>query len=126
MTTYELLDIRSQLDQFTLSVTRLWLTAMFASFAVAYSLGEALDAMSIGVLLGFYAIIVLITMNALQLSFKRLATLLTDADAPTSEASTHQLDKAVYGVPLSAKAGMLGAMAGSYIILCIYLFQAVR
>ena len=108
MTSYELLDIRSQLDQFMLAIIRLWLTAMFASFAVAYSLGGALDAMSIGVLLGFYAIIVLITMNALQLSFKRLDILLTDAAAPTREASTHQLDKAVSGVPLSAKAGMLG------------------
>ena len=126
MTSYELLDIRSQIDQFMLGIIRLWLTAMFASFAVAYSLGEALDAMSISVLLGFYAIIVLITMNSLQSSFKRMATLMTDADTPTSEASTHSPDKAAFGIPLPAKAGILSAMAGSYIILCIYLFQAVR
>ena len=107
MTSYELLDIRSQLDQFMLGVIRLWLTAMFASFAVAYSLGEALDAMSISVLLGFYAIIILITMNAMQLSFKRLAALLTDANTPASEASTRVLDKAVYGVPPSNKAQRL-------------------
>ena len=126
MTPYEISDLRSQLDQFMLGVVRLWLTAMFASFAVAYSLGVALDLMSISVLLGFYAIIVLIVRQALQSGFTRLAGLMSDSEALNIEPMPHSVRRPVLAIPLAAKAGMMSAMAASYAVLCLYIYLAVR
>ena len=126
MTPYEISDLRSQLDQFMLGVVRLWLTAMFASFAVAYSLGKTLDVMSISVLLGFYAIIVLIVLQAMQSSFTRLAGLMNDAEALSIEPTPHSISRPGLAIPIAAKAGIMSAMAISYAVLCLYLYLAVR
>lgn len=122
MTAYEISDMRAQIDTFMLGVVRLWLTAMFASFAVAYALGGSLDAMSISVLLAFYGIILVIVLQALNAAFSRVSALIEDAAALPQDQLPQIVAKRIMDIPVLAKAGILATVAASFPALCVYLY----
>ncbi len=122
MTAYEISDMRAQIDTFMLGVVRLWLTAMFASFAVAYALGGSLDAMSISVLLAFYGIILVIVLQALNAAFSRVSALIEDAATLPQDQLPQIVAKRIMDIPVLAKAGILATVAASFPALCVYLY----
>ena len=122
MTAYEISDMRAQIDMFMLGVVRLWLTAMFASFAVAYALGGSLDAMSISVLLAFYGIILVIVLQALNAAFSRVSALIEDAATLPQDQLPQIVAKRIMDIPVLAKAGILATVAASFPALCVYLY----
>jgi len=105
-----------------LGVVRLWLTAMFASFAVAYALGGSLDAMSISVLLAFYGIILVIVLQALNAAFSRVSALIEDAATLPQDQLPQIVAKRIMDIPVLAKAGILATVAASFPALCVYLY----
>ena len=123
MTAYEIADLRNQIDQFSLGVVRLWLTAMFASFAVAYTMGDALDTMTISFLIGFYTIIIAIVSQALWGNYKRAEALLVEADGLPPAETTGYATRQVMNFSLTAKIGIFSAIIASYLALCLYLYQ---
>lgn len=122
MTAYEISDMRAQIDTFMLGVVRLWLTAMFASFAVAYALGGSLDTMSTIVLLTFYGIILVIVLQALGNAFSRVSALIEDAAVLPQDQLPHIVAKRILDIPALAKVGILSTVAVSFPALCIYLY----
>lgn len=122
MTAYEISDMRAQIDTFMLGVVRLLLTAMFASFAVAYALGGSLDAMSISVLLAFYGIILVIVLQALNAAFSRVSALIEDAATLPQDQLPQIVAKRIMDIPVLAKAGILATVAMSFPALCVYLY----
>jgi len=122
LTAYEISDMRAQIDMFMLGVVRLWLTAMFASFAVAYALGGSLDAMSISVLLAFYGIILVIVLQALNAAFSRVSALIEDAATLPQDQLPQIVAKRIMDIPVLAKAGILATVAASFPALCVYLY----
>lgn len=122
MTAYEISDMRAQIDTFMLGVVRLLLTAMFASFAVAYALGGSLDAMSISVLLAFYGIILVIVLQALNAAFSRVSALIEDAATLPQDQLPQIVAKRIMDIPVLAKAGILATVAVSFPALCVYLY----
>ena len=122
MTAYEISDMRAQIDTFMLGVVRLWLTAMFASFAVAYTLGGSLDAMSISVLLAFYGIILVIVLQVLNAAFSRVSALIEDAATLPQDQLPQIVAKRIMDIPVLAKAGILATVAVSFPALCVYLY----
>lgn len=122
MTAYEISDMRAQIDTFMLGVVRLWLTAMFASFAVAYALGGSLDTMSISVLLAFYGIILVIVLQALNAAFSRVSALIEDAATLPQDQLPQIVAKRIMDIPVLAKAGILATVAASFPALCVYLY----
>jgi len=122
LTAYEISDMRAQIDTFMLGVVRLWLTAMFASFAVAYALGGSLDAMSISVLLAFYGIILVIVLQALNAAFSRVSALIEDAATLPQDQLPQIVAKRIMDIPVLAKAGILATVAASFPALCVYLY----
>ena len=122
MTAYEISDMRAQIDTFMLGVVRLWLTAMFASFAVAYALGGSLDAMSISVLLAFYGIILVIVLQALNAAFSRVSALIEDAATLPQDQLPQIVAKRIMDIPVLAKAGILATVEASFPALCVYLY----
>ena len=122
MTAYEISDMRAQIDTFMLGVVRLWLTAMFTSFAVAYALGGSLDAMSISVLLAFYGIILVIVLQALNAAFSRVSALIEDAATLPQDQLPQIVAKRIMDIPVLAKAAILATVAVSFPALCVYLY----
>jgi hypothetical protein len=122
LTASEISDMRAQIDTFMLGVVRLWLTAMFASFAVAYALGGSLDAMSISVLLAFYGIILVIVLQALNAAFSRVSALIEDAATLPQDQLPQIVAKRIMDIPVLAKAGILATVAASFPALCVYLY----
>jgi hypothetical protein len=122
LTAYEISDMRAQIDTFMLGVVRLLLTAMFASFAVAYALGGSLDAMSISVLLAFYGIILVIVLQALNAAFSRVSALIEDAATLPQDQLPQIVAKRIMDIPVLAKAGILATVAMSFPALCVYLY----
>jgi len=122
LTAYEISDMRAQIDTFMLGVVRLWLTAMFASFAVAYALGGSLDTMSISVLLAFYGIILVIVLQALNAAFSRVSALIEDAATLPQDQLPQIVAKRIMDIPVLAKAGILATVAASFPALCVYLY----
>jgi hypothetical protein len=122
LTAYEISDMRAQIDTFMLGVVRLLLTAMFASFAVAYALGGSLDAMSISVLLAFYGIILVIVLQALNAAFSRVSALIEDAATLPQDQLPQIVAKRIMDIPVLAKAGILATVAVSFPALCVYLY----
>ncbi len=122
MTASEISDMRAQIDTFMLGVVGLWLTAMFASFAVAYALGGSLDAMSISVLLAFYGIILVIVLQALNAAFSRVSALIEDAATLPQDQLPQIVAKRIMDIPVLAKAGILATVAASFPALCVYLY----
>jgi hypothetical protein len=114
--------MRAQIDTFMLGVVRLLLTAMFASFAVAYALGGSLDAMSISVLLAFYGIILVIVLQALNAAFSRVSALIEDAATLPQDQLPQIVAKRIMDIPVLAKAGILATVAVSFPALCVYLY----
>jgi len=122
LTASEISDMRAQIDTFMLGVVGLWLTAMFASFAVAYALGGSLDAMSISVLLAFYGIILVIVLQALNAAFSRVSALIEDAATLPQDQLPQIVAKRIMDIPVLAKAGILATVAASFPALCVYLY----
>jgi len=122
LTACEISDMRAQIDTFMLGVVRLWLTAMFASFAVAYALGGSLDTMSISVLLAFYGIILVIVLQALNAAFSRVSALIEDAATLPQDQLPQIVAKRIMDIPVLAKAGILATVAASFPALCVYLY----
>lgn len=123
MTAYEIAEVRAQLEAQLLGLIRLWLTAMFAAFAVAHVTGKSLDPMSIGVLIVFYGTIVGIVVSAMTMGFQRIATLIEDAEAVESQPMPGIVSRQMMTVPRSARVSIRVAMVVSFIVFCIYLFQ---
>ena len=125
MTAYEIADLRAALGERLLGIVRVWLTGMFAVFAVTFSAGDTLDGFSLGALVAFYIMMIGILIALMNLAFKQMDALDHDADAIEHRSTMHILAKNLVARPARASRISMTLMASSVVAYCFYVARIV-
>jgi hypothetical protein len=125
MTPYEIADLRAALGERLLGIVRVWLTGMFAVFAVTYTAGSALDGFSLAALLAFYGSMMGILIGLMNLAFRQMDALDHDAHMIENREDMHILSAALVARPRIASKISIGLMGFSFITYCAYVAKIV-
>ena len=123
MTAYEIADLRTALGERLLGIVRVWFTGMFASFAVAYSVGGSLDVFSLTMLIAFYGVLVFILIALMRLAFKQMSALEQDAERLEDRSGYSILGHNMVGPPSVASKVTVALMVISFFVYCAYVYR---